>query len=235
VGYAGPWFQAPNEVYGYESFQYVDGGQVLWHKRLGEFGLTLQSSYGTAAANAQALGTTLDDTAHNVYNGSVALEFGNFLLRVAETELIYPIVQPLGPNLSLNYDEHDKFTSLGFQYDDGSALVLSEWTKRGESRVPIVNLPVFVGEAFYVAGGWRFGKLTPLLVLANSKPALSLALPAGSYTSESVTLRYDVAHNLALKAQITRAAAGNFWYWTTSNPAATGYVDVFAFGADFLF
>ena len=235
VGYADPWFHAPNEVYAYEPFEYVDGGQILWHKRIGEFGVTLQSSYGNTAADEQALGTTLEATAHDVFNASATVEFGNFLLRVAQTQLVYPVVEPITPDFSLHFNEHDKFMSLGFQYDNGSALVLSEWTKRDESVVPIVNLSILTGQAWYVAGGWRFGKLTPLLMVANSKPDLSLATPAGSFTSESVTLRYDVAHNVALKAQVTRAAAGNFWYCTTSIPGAPGYVDVFALGADFVF
>ena len=235
VGYAEPWFHAPNEVYAYEPFEYVDGGQVLWHKRFGGFGVTLQSSYGNTSAEEENLGVSIEDNAHDVFNASAAVEYGNFLVRVAQTQFIYPIVLPLGPNDSLNYTGYDRFTSLGFQYDDGHALVLSEWTKRSENLAPIVHLPLLMGEAWYVAGGWRFGKLTPLLMVANSKPDLSLATPAGSFTSESVTLRYDVAHNVALKAQVTRAAAGNFWYWTTSIPGAPGYVDVFALGADFVF
>ena len=157
VGYADPWFHAPNEVYAYEPFQFVDGGQILWHKRLGEIGVTLQSSYGTTVADEKALGTTLEATAHNVFNGSAAFEFGNFLVRIAETEFVYPVALSLGRGFLVNYSEHDKFTSLGFQYDDGSALVLSEWTKRGESLAPIVNLPILRGEAWYVAAGWRFG------------------------------------------------------------------------------
>jgi hypothetical protein len=235
VGYADPWFHGPNEVYAQEPFQFVDGGQAIWHKRLGEFGVTLQSSYGNTLADEKAFGTTVVLTGHDVFNASAAFEAGNFLVRVAQTQLVYPVNVALGAHLSVNFNEHDKFTSLGLQYDDGRALVLSEWTTRSESLAPIVNLPVLIGQAWYVAGGWRFGKLTPLLMLANSKPELSLATPAGSYTSESVTLRYDVAHNVALKAQVTRAAAGNFWYWTTSQPAATGYVDIFAVGADFVF
>jgi len=235
VGYADAWFHAPNEVYASEPFQYVDGAQVLWHKRLGEFGVTLQSSYGTSAADEKALGVTLHTTADNVFNASASLEFGSFLLRAAQTQLVYPNVVPVSADYSLNFNSHDKLTSLGFQYDNGSALMLSEWTNRAESLVPIVNLPILRGQAWYVAGGWRFGKLTPLLMLANSKPDQSLATPAGSFTSESATLRYDVAHNVALKAEVTRAAAGNFWYWTTSVPAEKGYVEVFALGADFVF
>jgi hypothetical protein len=235
VGYANPWFHAPNEVYAYEPFQFVDGGQALWHKRFGGVGVTLQSSYGTTEADEAALGTTIEATAHNVFNGSAAFEFGNFLVRVAQTQFVYPIVLPLSADFSLHYNEHDQFTSLGFQYDDGSALVLSEWTKRGESRAPIVNLPILMGQAWYLAGGWRFGKFTPLLMVANSKPSVSLATPAGNFTSESVTLRYDVVRNVVLKAQVTRAPAGNFWYWTTSEPAARGIVGVFSLGADFVF
>jgi len=235
VGYAVPWFHAPNEVYAYEPFQFVDGGQILWHKRVGEFGVTLQSSYGTTEAKEQALGVTLDATAHSVFNGSAAIEFGNFVLRVAQTQFVFPTSVALSPSFSLSYNEQDKFTSVGFQYDDGSVLLLSEWTKRNESKAPLANLPLFAGQAWYVAGGWRFGKITPLLMLANSKPELSLATPAGSFTSESVTLRYDVAHNVALKAQITRASSGNFWYWTMPNYTAREQVDVFALGADFVF
>jgi hypothetical protein len=235
VGYAVPWFHAPNEVYAYEPFQYVDGGQVLWHKRFGELGVTLQSSYGTTEANEQALGTTLNATAHGVFNGSAAFEFGNFVLRVAQTQFVFPTAVALGPNYSLSYNEQDKFTSVGFQYDDGSMVVLSEWTKRSESNAPVLNMPLFAGQAWYVAGGWRFGKITPLLMLANSKPDQSLATPAGSFTSESVTVRYDVAHNVALKAQVTRASSGNFWYWTAPNYAAHEQVSVFALGADFVF
>ena len=201
----------------------------------GEFGVTLQSSYGTTEAKEQALGVTLDATAHSVFNGSAAIEFGNFVLRVAQTQFVFPTSVALSPSFSLNYNEQDKFTSVGFQYDDGSLLVLSEWTKRNESNAPIANMPLFAGQAWYVAGGWRFGKITPLLMLANSKPELSLATPAGSFTSESVTLRDDVAHNVALKVQITRASSGNFWYWTTPNYTAREQVNVFALGADFVF
>jgi len=234
VGYSDPWFHAPNEVYGSEPLQFVDGGQVLWHKRLGEFGMTLQSSYGTAEVGENGQGMSFDIAAHDVFNASAAIEYRNFLLRVAQTQLADPITLEF-PTISLTYNERDKFTSLGFQYDDGSALVLAEWTTRVRSLAPIVNLPSLMGQAWYVAGGWRFGELTPLLMVANSKLDLSLATPAGSFTSESITLRYDVTRNVALKAQVTRAAAGNFFYWTTPQPGVSGYVEVFAFGADFVF
>lgn len=235
VGYADPWFHAPNEVYASETFQYVDGGQILWHRHFGAVGVTLQSSYGSASADEQALGVTAHTDGHDVANYSAALECGDFLFRIAQTHLIYATILPLGPNNLLHYDEHDKFTSLGFQYDNGRALVLSEWTKRAESLAPVANLPVLAGQAWYVAGGWRFGKLTPLIMVANTKQNLSLATPAGLFTSESLTLRYDVMHNVALKAQATRAAAGNFWYWTSSQPQASQYVGVFALGIDFVF
>jgi hypothetical protein len=237
VGFAAPWFHAPNEVYGYEPFEYVDGGQVIWHKRLGVFGLILQSSFGTTEASEQAEATTLITTAHDVFNGSAALEYGNFLLRVAQTQFVYPVTLGLAPGYSLTYNVHDSFTSVGFQYDDGSALVLSEWTKRTENAAPLEmeSLPILAGQAWYVAGGWRFGKLTPLLTVANSTPQKSLALPAGSFTSQSVTMRYDLAYHVALKAQVTRVPAGSFWYWVTSTPMATEHVNVFGLGADFVF
>ena len=35
VGYAAPWFNAPNEIYGAEPAQNLDGGQVVWHSQYG--------------------------------------------------------------------------------------------------------------------------------------------------------------------------------------------------------
>src|SRR5580658_3996005 len=39
VGYAVPWFRAPNEVYFAEPLEHLDGGQALWQHSLGPFQL----------------------------------------------------------------------------------------------------------------------------------------------------------------------------------------------------
>jgi hypothetical protein len=86
-----------------------------------------------------------------------------------------------------------------------------------------------------VAGGWRFGKLTPLVSYAVEKLPDSLTNPVASYGTPSISLRYDVVTNLALKAQLSRAQADNGEYWSDRNPTSSERVTVLSLGADFVF
>ena len=98
----------------------------------------------------------------SAYNLAATLTYKNLLLRIAETSLAVPLTLPFSPTFAVTYTDHDKFLSAGFQYDDGKALVLAEWAKRSENNIPIVNLPLGISTQWYIAGGWRFGKFTPL-------------------------------------------------------------------------
>jgi len=121
------------------------------------------------------------------------------------------------------------------QSDDGRAIVLAEWAKRSDTDVPFLGLPVSASNQWYAAGGWRFGKLTPLLIYGKFDPKNSLVATAASYGTWSASLRYDVVRNIALKAQISRPQAGNSTYWVTPDPTSSTRVNVFSLGADFVF
>jgi hypothetical protein len=235
VGYAQTWFIAPNEVYAAEPFETLDGGQALWHVALGPVGVDLAGEYGTTSQALQEFGTTFNVSAKSAYNLAVAISYQNFLLRIAETTVSFPETLPLGPTTVVSYMDHDKFLSAGFQYDDGTAIVLAEWAKRSENDVPGFNLPLGASTSWYVAGGWRFGKLTPLVSYAVEKLPDSLTNPVASYGTPSISLRYDVVTNLALKAQLSRAQADNGEYWSDRNPTSSERVTVLSLGADFVF
>jgi hypothetical protein len=235
VGYAAPWFRAPNEVYGSEPIQNMDGGQVMWSTNLGPVGLGLQGSFGNTKLSFLNSGVVSDVTVKNMYNLSATLQYGNLLFRIAQTTLNIPSTIPLGPGFSVTFGLKDKFTSVGGQYDDGSAIVLAEWAKRSDSDVPFLGLPVSASNQWYVAGGWRFGKLTPLVIYGKAEPKNSLVSTEGSYGTWSASLRYDVARNIALKAQISRPQAANSTYWVTPDPTSNRRVNVFSLGADFVF
>jgi len=236
VGYAQTWFIAPNEVYGAEPFETLDGGQALWHKALGPVGLDLQGAYGTTSQAVQAGGVSYNVSAKSAYNVSATMSYQNFLVRIAETAVSFPETLPLGPTTVVNYMDHDKFFSAGFQYDDSTAIVLAEWTKRSENDAPVVNLPLSAQTSWYVAAGWRFGKLTPLVSYAEVKPNESLTNPGvATYRTPSISLRYDVVTNVALKAQFSRAEAADSAYWTVGNLNSSEHVSVFSLGADFVF
>jgi hypothetical protein len=235
VGYAAPWFRAPNEIYGAEPIQNLDGGQVLWSENLGPVVLGLQGSFGNTRLSYLTGGSVADVTVKNMYNLSASLEYQSFLIRVAQTTLNIPSTIPLGPDLTVNVALKDKFTSLGTQYDDGRAIVLAEWAKRSDTNVPIINEPTSNSRQWYVAGGWRFGKFTPLVVYGVFNPSTSLVEPAGKFGTWSASLRYDVVRNIALKAQFSRPQAANENYWVTPDPTSSQRVNVMSLGADFVF
>jgi hypothetical protein len=235
VGYAAPWFRAPNEVYSAGSVQTLDGGQVQWHSNLGPVRLGLQGSFGNTKLSYLQLGTVSEYNVKNMYNLSVSLEYQSFLFRVAQTTLNIPVALPLSPTDTLNFSLKDKFTSVGMQYDDGKAIVLAEWARRSDSDVPVIGVSAANNREWYVAGGWRFGKLTPLLIYGVSNPSNSLIQTAGRFGTWSASLRYDVVRNIALKAQVSRPQAANDTYWVAADTTSSKRVNVYSLGADFVF
>jgi hypothetical protein len=235
VGYAAPWFRAPNEIYASEPFYYVDGGQVLWRHAVGQTVLSLQSSYGNTKQTFESAGEELTIDTKYVFNASAAIEYSNVLLRVAQTNIVSPITLPLSPTYNLSYDAKDKYTSVGIQYDDGKAIALAEWAKRSQGNAPGFNLPLIASTQWYAAGGWRFGMLTPMVIYGVYKPIQTLASGAADYGTWSGSLRYDIVHNVALKAEISRPQAGNSFYWVTPSATSSERVNVYSFGVDFVF
>jgi hypothetical protein len=236
VGYAAPWFRAPNELYAEEPFQTMDGAQALWHHSVGPVEFGLQGSYGNMSGSYLSQDVIAFVKVKSAYNVAASLEYGDFLFRVAQTTQSIPESIPLSATFTLNFTLKDTFDSAGVQYDNGKALVLGEFAKRSESIIPILDQRAAVSNQWYVAGGWRFGKLTPLLMYGRFDPGLSLTNPeAANFGTWSASLRYDVVRNVALKAQISRAQAANPVYWTDPNPASTERVNVFSFGVDFVF
>ncbi|MDP8983566.1 MAG: hypothetical protein M3N97_00725 [Pseudomonadota bacterium] len=235
VGYAAPWFHAPNELYGSNAFQYVDGGEVRWHHSLGPVGILLEGSLGSSTSRYFFGGQTINIAIKDESNVAATLDYGDLRLRVARTRANSATTLPLGPTLVINYILRDVFTSVGMQYDNGKALVLSEWAQRSENDVPSFSEPLARSHEWYVAGGWRFGKLTPLLSYGDFSPGKSFLMPAGKFGTWSGSLRYDVVRNVALKAQILRAQAANSTYWTSFNAASDKRINVYSVGADFVF
>jgi hypothetical protein len=235
VGYASPWFEAPNVVYGAGLFRSIDGGQFIGRTSMGDVSLKLDAAFGTNQAMIDAGGVLETINAKNVSNVAVSLEYGSLTFRLSRNVSQAPFVLPLSPTFVISTVTHDEFDSAGFQYDDGKALVLSEFVRRKQNDVPVLDEPEAQFKSWYVAAGWRFGALTPLVTYGAVNPQRSLVSPAGTFNSFAASIRYDVARNIALKAQLSNAAAGNYDYWTVANPAPTSRITVFGLGADFVF
>ncbi len=238
VGYAATWFRAPNELYSQQPFQNLDGGQVLWHHGFGPVTVGLQTSYGTAKQNFQ-LSTpsgpvSLVSNLNYLSNSSATIEYGDFLFRAAETKNASPETIPVSATYAITYTAIVKFTSLGAQYDNGKAIVMGEWAKGTYNTPPGLPLPTSGTTSWYLASGWRFSKLTPMVMYGKFEPIQSLLTPEGKYGTWTGILRYDVARNIALKAQISRPQENNGAYGNPTDPS-TKRVNVYSVGADFVF
>jgi hypothetical protein len=235
VGYAAPWFNAPNELYGSETFQNLDGAQASWHHRLGPVGVRLDGTYGTTSQPYLNFGVPSTIKVRDGYNVAATFDYGDFTFRVAQTKVDIPVSIPLSAALTLNFVLKDTFNTAGLQYDNGKAIVLSEYAKRTENDVELFHTPPHASTAWYVAGGWRFGKLTPLVTYGAYRAGRSLSEPQASYGTWSGSVRYDIVRNVALKAQVSRPQAANTTYWIAPNYTSTERVNVYSLGADFVF
>jgi hypothetical protein len=243
VGYAQPWLRAPIDVYAQMPLSNLDGLQVNWRIPVGSAIITLQPSYGTAHSNISSGAAVIDADAKPVYSLNATLEWTDWLFRVGQMRGTTGIENlSLSPFLpALNYDMKDKFSNLGVQYDNGTALVMAEFAQRRQNDVPLLGRPLAETDSWYVAGGWRFGKWLPLIAYSETKDKLTDV----KTNATSVSVRYDIISNVALKAQVSRYKALDSRAFV--NPAQvnplTGVADadyndritVFSFGVEFVF
>ena len=235
VGFAEPWFRSPVEVYAALPFNNVDGGQVSWQTSVGRFVFGAEATYGNTSGLFQAGGLSITSHAHDILNVAGTVNYGDFLVRVARTSLSVPTALPLSATDTLDYQLRETFTSVGGQYDNGQAVVIGEWAKTQQNSAPLLNEPLSASTQWYAAAGWHFGKFLPLVLYGHVKEQQSLLYSPSQFGSWSANLRYDVASNIALKAEISRAQASNAQYWVTSNTASNAYVNVYSLGVDFVF
>jgi hypothetical protein len=236
VGYAVPWFRAPNNVYYTEPFNSLDGGQVLWQHSLGALQLALEATYGSTEETISVTGLGLASIkSRSTFNAAVSLSWRDLLVRYAETRLKEMASVPLSATQTLNISLNDRFQCVGVQYDNGGALLMSEWTKRTQPNAPGTNKPFAQDTSWYAGAGWRFGKFTPFVMYSVLNVGDSVLVGPGTTHAWDASLRYDVVRNIDLKLQITRTQAANGTYFVVANRASEERVNIYSFGADFVF
>lgn len=239
VGYATPWFRAAPEVYGAFPFDFVDGGQISWQHTIGQFTVALQGTTGNTIGTFQGPTVLITTHAHDIFNESVSVTYGDLLLRVANTSFVSPNAIALSPTFTLNYQQHEKIVTAGAQYDNGHAVLIGEWVKTRENFLQVFNEPLTEATGYDLSAGWRFNKFLPLVTYGNNHEEQGLLSSPYTKSSWSLTMRYDVVSNLALKAEVTRAKANNQAFFgeatASANPNSDENVQVYSLGADFVF
>lgn len=243
VGYAHYWMRAPQEVYGVYPLTSFDGLQARWRDNVGGVNLNVQASGGTSDAN---LYLTAPDLSNNLFDARVTLKYkqlyslavnaekGFWTVRASKTygkktEMLMPL-PPFGTFTWLP-EGTDNFTNFGLQYDDGSLVVMSEFVARRYSNQGLVN-----SNSYYLSGGYRFGSLMPYATYSHFSPkgAYYRRLTTSPGITQAVGVRWDVATNVAVKAQFERVrrtdvsftqATMDFWSKTPSVNAVSLAVD----------
>lgn len=223
VGYAQPFLRAPVEVYGQLPIASFDGADAVWKTQAGGFGLTVQPFAGHSRIEARfsdTAGTRADGEA-DLFGMNVVAQKGDWSFRVGRieadvsiesamtTQMIAMIANPQIANQMRYQDKRSSFSGVGAMYDNGNVLVQGEYTQRDAAG--------FLADTtgWYVLGGYRFGSVMPYAIVARQKvtsatastdPVADGLLKFGNTSQKSWSLgaRWDLAANLAAKAQYSR-------------------------------
>jgi len=248
VGYANPWLRGPQEIYGMVPITHLDGVDVAWNVPVGPVRNAFQANFGYNRFKAV---DGVEITGKNAWIVSDTVEYADLTLRVSylavdltfdssDLDSLFNGLSGVGENLTAagfpvagsraraladRYRLDDtplEIFTVGARFDPGDWLFMGEWARLTDAGM----LPKTQG--WYVTGGYRFGKTTPYLTVAelNSKtprePGISLAgLPPGplpgtagalnsglgaalgaaapSQKSLTLGLRWDVLDSAALK------------------------------------
>lgn len=235
VTYSQPWLRSPTELYSSHPFSTLDGVQALWTRSFGGVVLSTQASYGSVEAIVSAPGFgELTVQGKDVVNLNATVEVNAWSLRLAQTRLTTPFTLPLNQSTVVNYNIQDRFTQLGLQYDDGRAIVISEWVKRTENSAPGLGRPFIAATAWYAAAGWRFGDITPMVRYVRFRDDGSLSR-LGTTSSVGTSVRFELARNVAAKLQWDRYDATTSTVFIVPATSTGTKVNVFGAGLDFVF
>lgn len=231
VGYAIPWVRPPDEVYRVIPVTYIDGIDVNYRYRFGEYTQALRLIYGSADSKAaggfdldarEAIGLTgtLERGATSIFAG-----YGQYTLTMPAMREFFDIYRFFGPEGDAIADRYEiegsrvRVYGLGVRHDPGDWFVIGEWS-RSKSQTLLGDV-----SGWYLSGGYRFGNVTPYVTLARARihsntsdPGLSAGefIPvaaqmnyflnealgaAAKQRSISFGARWDFAPNMALKAQ----------------------------------
>jgi hypothetical protein len=204
VGFTYPWIRLPDEVYSQVQLSNYEGADAVYTLPLSFGSVTFQAAGGQAKDRNYFV---LDDQSRidykNIYATNVSLatnSFGTLRVGYVEADLdidVNAVVRtPFGvrsqafTQLSGN---KGKFTSVGYQYDNGTWLTADEWTRRvieadGSESV----------DAFYLMGGRRFGEFLAHLTYAQLDDG------GGRQSSWTYGLNYNLTPSVIVKGEYKR-------------------------------
>ncbi len=205
VGYSYPWLRLPDEVYSQVQVTNYEGVDAVYTLPLSFGSATFQVAGGQAKNRDYfAYDDQFDIDYGHLFGANVSLatnDFGTFRIGYVEADITIDvngsINNYLGGSNNLSLLQLDrqkgKFTSLGYQYDNGTWVSNNEWT----SRV-IENDGSASVDAFYLMGGRRFGDFLPHVTYAQ------LDDNGGRQNSWTFGLNYQATPTVVVKGEFKR-------------------------------
>ncbi|RYI04036.1 MAG: porin, partial [Acetobacteraceae bacterium] len=237
VSYSLPSVRVPTLVYAMFPGSSVDGLQALYRRKIGPANWSFVGTYGSAS-------TDTSET-KDVTNLGVTAELGDWTFRYGYVQSKATITLDLAPGVLplLPVDFKDKFHDLGVQYDNGTVFASAEYVVRKTEP------KVLDSAGWYITGGARFGKWTPYATISRTTAAddnVSAAAFGPVILLKSVNeakglaagVRYDVATNIALKAEVGHYKGASPFIFSVSDRTlrdVEAKVNMVSFGLDFVF
>jgi hypothetical protein len=236
VGYTYPWIRPPPELYGELPVSNQDGVEVHYHLQKGPVRQSLSVSYGQTNLPVLDGGEV---SARKFLLASDALELGALTVRIGYTSsratTDIPTLDPLfagllqfgtvasgegfasagaqASALGNTYSLREAFpyafsmATVGMSYDPGSWLLMSEAARTASDGL------LAASTAWYFTGGYRFGKFTPFLTVAQ--------VESGSYLPPGIATAGLPPLVAAAAANLNAALSGALGEFAPSQSSAT--------------
>ena len=212
VGYSYPWLRLPDEVYSQVQVTNYEGLDAVYTVPLSYGSVTFQLAGGQAKnRDYYAYDDQFDIDYDKLFGASISLatnQFGTLRIGYVETDITTDINGTVNnyltgnPNDNLSLlvldKEKGKFTSIGYQYDNGTWVSNNEWTSR-----MIENDGLEAIDSFYLMGGRRFGDFLPHVTYAQ------LDDNGGRQSSWTLGLNYQAAPTVVVKGEYKRVDTQN--------------------------
>ena len=210
VGYSYPWLRLPDEVYSQVQVTNYEGVDAVYTLPLSYGSVTFQVAGGQAKdRDYYAYDEQFDIDYGNLFGASVSLatnDFGTLRIGYVEADIKTDISGTVNvgggmmmPRSLLSLDkEKGKFTSIGYQYDNGTWVSSNEWTSRMIENDGMESI-----DSFYLMGGRRFGDFLPHVTYAQ------LDDNGGRQSSWTLGLNYQAAPTVVVKGEYKRVDTKN--------------------------
>jgi hypothetical protein len=248
VGFTYPWLRLPDEVYSQIQVSNYEGLDAVYTLPLPFGSATFQIAGGQARNREHfAFDDMYDIDYRKIFASNVTLatnDFGTFRVGYVEADVsidVEPIVNspfgPIRPSFASLDNNKGKFTSLGYQYDNGTWLTANEMTRQVTEADGGGSI-----DAFYLMGGRRFDDFLAHVTYAQ------LDDDEGRQSSWTYGLNYSLLPNVTLKGEykrvdtrggysgvFTRSAQEVFNNAVGLAPARNFDGDIVSVGVDFVF